>query len=245
MRPIGFSTGALALGDFALGLSLIRQANLPVVELSALREPEVEPLVASLETLDLTGFTYVAVHAPSRIDPANERAIVARLAAFATRGWPIVMHPDAIHDVDAWRPLGPTLCLENMDSRKPTGRNVKEMREWFARLPEAGFCLDLGHARQWDPSMTEAYFLLKTFRSRLRQIHLSEVTSTCKHERLNRLAIRAFQDIAANVDEGTPIILESIIPPQELAGEIERAREALRAPTTMGRAVRMEASATI
>jgi hypothetical protein len=93
--------------------------------------------------------------------------------------------------------------------------------------------------------MTEAYFLLKTFRSRLRQIHLSEVTSTCKHERLNRLAIRAFQDIAANVDEGTPIILESIIPPQELAGEIERAREALRAPTTMGRAVRMEASATI
>ena len=48
MRPIGFSTGALAYGDFRRGLDIVRENQLPVVELSALREPELEPLVASL-----------------------------------------------------------------------------------------------------------------------------------------------------------------------------------------------------
>ena len=50
----------------------------------------------------------------------------------------IVVHPDAMDDPRAYRPLGSCLVLENMDARKPTGRTVAELAPYFAALPEAG-----------------------------------------------------------------------------------------------------------
>ena len=37
MRPFGFSTGALALGDFRLALRMLEGIDLDAIELSALR----------------------------------------------------------------------------------------------------------------------------------------------------------------------------------------------------------------
>ena len=34
-----------------------------------------------------------------------------------------------------------------MDKRKAVGRNVEELQKFFWVLPEARFCLDVGHAR--------------------------------------------------------------------------------------------------
>jgi hypothetical protein len=45
MRPIGFSTGALAYEDFRRGLILTRAAGCHVIELSALRQAELFPLL--------------------------------------------------------------------------------------------------------------------------------------------------------------------------------------------------------
>ena len=45
MTPIGFSTGTLALGDFRLGLQQLYGKQAMAVELSALRDMELEPLV--------------------------------------------------------------------------------------------------------------------------------------------------------------------------------------------------------
>jgi hypothetical protein len=72
MALIGFSTGALALQDFERGLDLVRKHNLKAVELSALREPELKPLIASLSSLDLADFNYISVHAPSSVTKGNE-----------------------------------------------------------------------------------------------------------------------------------------------------------------------------
>ena len=40
-----------------------------------------------------------------------------------------------------------------MDSRKSNGRTLRKMRQLFEWLPDAEVCLDLGHARQVDPTM--------------------------------------------------------------------------------------------
>jgi hypothetical protein len=67
-----------------------------------------------------------------------------------------------------------------MDKRKPAGRSAAELGRIFAELPDATFCFDIGHARQFDPTMTEAWLILKEFGSKLRQVHVSEVNTRSK-----------------------------------------------------------------
>jgi len=66
MRAIGFSTGALAKGDFEKGIALQNEHDVDAIELSALRETELEPLVEAIASLVLTRFSYISVLAPSR-----------------------------------------------------------------------------------------------------------------------------------------------------------------------------------
>ncbi len=233
MRRFGFSTGAVALGDFEHGLSLARAAasNSPAVaELSALREPELEPLLSALPTLDLASFSYVSIHAPSRFGPESEGTIAEALLKRAAP-YNVVVHPDSFHDISCWRPLGRRLCVENTDKRKPVGRNCHELDILFEQLPEAGFCLDLGHSRQVDPTMGAAFEMLDRYEGRLLQVHLSEVTTNCRHERLSLAAIIAFQPIARMIPDHVPVVIESVIgespTPTDLQDELGRARRAL------------------
>ena len=182
MRPLGFSTGALAYADFREALRMLDQKEVQAVELSALRQDELVPLLQAIPSLDLTGFDYVSIHAPSQFDANREAASWELIAGEAARGWPIVLHPDAIHnrcnsDFGLWRELGATICIENMDKRKPIGRSAQELARILAQLPDATFCFDIGHARQFDPTMTEAWLVLREFGSKLRQVHVSEVNT--------------------------------------------------------------------
>jgi hypothetical protein len=127
-----------------------------------------------------------------------------------------------------------------MDKRKPIGRNCQELAVLFEKLPNASFCLDLGHARQIDPTMVEVVSMLRQFGPRLRQIHLSEVTTACRHERLSLAAIQAFQRIAERVPEQIPVIIESVLSDnpilEELSAELARATRALPCPAASGAA---------
>jgi hypothetical protein len=227
MRNLGFSTGALAFGNFQRALEILRPYDLQAVELSALRQPELGPLKAASNDLDLSQFRYVAVHAPSNIEVDAERQVIESLLELAGNGWPIIVHPDTIHDYDAWGEFGNFLCVENMDKRKPIGRTVEELAMVFEKLPNASFCMDLGHARQVDATMTEAYLIAKTYQTKLRQVHISEVNSSSKHDRLSFLSIKAFQLIAELIPESVPLIIESFIEEWEIRDELKRVEEAL------------------
>ena len=226
-RLIGFSTGALAYAEFERALRMLRSRPVHAVELSALRQPELAPLIDSLDGLDLSQFSYIAFHAPSRIEPSAEADVVGRLEGVAQRGWPVILHPDAIHDYSLWRRLGNALCIENMDRRKPVGRTVAELESVFDELPEAGFCFDIGHARQVDSTMTEAYFLLRHYGNRLRQLHVSEVNTKSTHDPLSYGCVLAFQQVAEFIPEHVPLILETPVPEDRIESEMERVREAL------------------
>ena len=78
MRPIGFSSGALAYADFRRGVAMLLGKDIHCLELSALRENELDPLLDSLNELDLAQFEYVAIHAPSGFSPEREELIVDR-----------------------------------------------------------------------------------------------------------------------------------------------------------------------
>ncbi len=227
MRPIGFSTGALAYADFARGLEMVHQHGLHVVELSALRQNELVPLLNAIPRLDLADFHYISVHAPSCFDPEWEATLCDRLLAEADRGWPIVVHPDAINDFGLWRELGQAVCIENMDKRKPIARTADELGSVFRQLPQATFCFDIGHARQVDLTMTEAYLILREFGSKLRQVHVSEVNSRSKHDALSYSSMVAFREVAQLIPEQVPLVLETPVSGNDIEAEIEKVREAL------------------
>jgi hypothetical protein len=224
MKPrIGFSTGAVAFGDFRKGLRFLRERRIAVMELSALRDKELAPLVAALDDLPLSGFSFVSFHAPSGFSTLSEREVVTLLKDVLGRSWPIIVHPDVLCDFSLWREFGGFLCVENMDKRKPIGRTVAELEQVFEHLPEASFCFDIGHARQVDPTMTEAALQLRRYRKRLRQVHMSEVSSSSKHEPMSLTAISAFQKVAHLIPPEVPIILESVASEQNIEREIRLA----------------------
>jgi hypothetical protein len=227
MRPIGFSTGALAYGDFRRGLDILRDKGAVAVELSALREHELEPLVGALDALDLTSFAYVSFHAPSKYEEQHEAVVIELLKNVAARGWRIILHPDAVFDFSAWEPVAHSLLIENMDKRNTMGRTASELALIFDRLPQAGLCFDIGHCRQVDPTMNESNLILREFQGRLTQLHMSEVNSRSTHDAMSGASISAFEKVAFLIPENVPVILESPVQDVEVLHEIENARLAL------------------
>jgi len=227
MRTIGFSTGALARGDFRKALQMMAGKNLSAVELSALRQDELGPLVEQIKTLDLTAFKYVSFHAPSSMEREFERQALQLLEQVAEIGWPIIVHPDAMYEPKEWARLGDRLWLENMDKRKPIGQTADHLTRFFEVLPEASLCFDIGHARQVDPTMSEASAILSRFADRIQQLHVSEVNSQSRHDRLSFESVLAFQRVSHLLPNNVPVILESRVEEAEIEEEINRACEAL------------------
>jgi endonuclease IV len=137
------------------------------------------------------------------------------------------VHPDVCHDFKLWERFGAQLCIENMDRRKTVGRTVVELQEIFAKLPEASFCFDFGHARQVDSTMAEAHFMLKKFDRRLKQVHVSEVNTSSKHDTLSYASVLAFREVAPLLREEVPVILETPVSEDGLVSEMRLAMEAL------------------
>jgi hypothetical protein len=227
MRLIGFSTGALTRDDFRAALRILTHRHVQAVELSALRQHELIPLVEQLDNLDLDDFRYKAFHAPGVMDREFESIAIRALDQVASRHWPIIVHPDAMHNASKWAHFGDLLCIENMDKRKPIGQTVAHLAEIFKVLPRASLCFDIGHARQADPTMSEAAAILQCYKERLRELHISEVNSQSKHDPLSFESVLAFQRVAHLVPEAVPVIVESRVNEGEVDEEIENARKAL------------------
>lgn len=225
---IGFSTGALALSDVTRGLAMNRQAGMNAVELSALRQCEVADMLALLDGLPLDDLEYISFHAPSKLQGVSDHDLIQQLQPIIARGWPIIVHPDIISDVDAWANLGRQILLENMDQRKPIGRNTKELRQLFVALPDARLCFDIAHARQVDPTMSVAVEILTEFADRLAELHISEVDSASRHVKISHMAMRSYQRISSLIPDDVPVIIESMLDESDIASEVEMVRGCLR-----------------
>lgn len=231
MKRVGFSSGAIAYGDFNGALETLAGKNVSCLELSALRVSELRPLIDAIPLLDLASYSYVSFHAPSSFSKEDELWVADLLFREVPENWPIVIHPDTIHDYQVWIRFGSRLAIENMDRRKPIGRTAKELAVIFRELPEAALCFDIGHARQCDPTMTEAFLILSQFQDKLVQVHVSEVNSSSQHDPISYGAKIAFQQIAAMIPNNVPLIIESRVSSDQMASEIQIASEALTART--------------
>lgn len=225
MAAVGFSTGAISSGDVRRGLDLLRNTTANAVELSALRQNELPALVALLGELDLEQFDYVSVHAPSALEPEYENTALELLARVQERGWPIIVHPDAMHNRHAWARFGESLYVENMDIRKPIGQTASHLAAIFSELPQASLCLDLSHARQVDPTMSEAAQNPSPIRKPAAPV-----------------ACMASRRVASLIPQNVPIILESRVAEPDIQKEMDQRRPRARQHRGAGDCRRLVAS---
>jgi hypothetical protein len=175
-HPMGASTGALGHGNDWTGL--VRSAcaiSTHAVELAAHDTEELAGLVSYLAGRPRLPFRHVSVHTPIKGVLGSDAQRVEALLALPMSIRTLVAHPELAVDPAPWRTLGRRVVFENMDARKPGGRTAAELEPIFAAVPEAGFCLDIAHAHNVDPTMRVASELLDCFRGRLREVHLSSI----------------------------------------------------------------------
>ena len=229
MKYLGFSTGAIAYGDFNKALEILSRTTTNAIELSALRRHELEPLVAAANNLDLKKYKYVSVHAPGKYEADDEINVVKLLETFANKDWPIVLHPDTIYDYSLWRNFGELLLIENMDKRKTGGRSCVELDNIFQKLPDARFCFDIAHSRQYDSTMSEALTILTKYRSLLTQIHISDVDANCRHNKITDAAIKDYVKLSSLISQDVAIIIETIMDSGSLEDEMNAAAKSMSA----------------
>ncbi|MGD0462954.1 MAG: TIM barrel protein [Tepidisphaeraceae bacterium] len=220
MRKIGFSTGAVAMGDFRHALEVLAKLHVNAVELSALRFGELDPLLNALDDLPLTQYSYIAFHVPAKFTAESEPDLVRKLHPIKERGWPLIMHPDAMFDRRAWKSLSSALCFENMDKRKPLGRTAEELARIFGEFEDSSLCFDLGHASQIDRTMAEACLIIQQQKTRIRQIHISEVNTKSEHVAISAASELAFAKIVGDIGYDMPIIIESVVKEHQLLQEL-------------------------
>jgi len=184
---LGASTGCLEAprGAWELLVEEAVAAAPYAVELTALSERELPGLVRFLADADVElPFRFVSVHAPTKHRRLSEVELVETLRDLPCWLDGIVVHPDTMEDPSAYAAVGRRLVVENMDARKSDGRTADELERVFDALPEAGFCFDVAHAWQVDPTMAEAQRLLDRHARRLRHVHVSSLDADGCHSPL-------------------------------------------------------------
>lgn len=226
---IGISTGALSGSSPDVGVAAAVGLGLPVVEVSALSEPELPAVLELVDGLAGTaGLEHVVVHAPAKRLSGDEAARVQLLHA---ADLPVVLHPDVVGDFALWAPLGSRLLVENMDFRKGSARTVSELSEVFSALPEAGLCLDVSHALSvGGPDLV--FDLHSAFSDRLAQVHVGCASGTAVGELLEGEVLEVLGVLDALLERPTPLVLERalLVPfglpvPAALAAQVVQLKE--------------------
>lgn len=209
-HPVGASTGYMVerRGNWPALVEEASRVSSFAVELTALGEDELPDLLSFLANEPLLPFRYVSVHGPSKGRQMSEGDLVALLAELPPFVDAIVLHPDQIEDPLLYVPLGGRLLIENMDSRKASGKYGGELEHLFRLLPAAGFCFDVAHAWTVDPTMAAGADLLDRFASRLKHVHLSSMSETLSHVPLRAEQEAAFAPLLARCRD-VPWILEA------------------------------------
>ena len=226
MRPIGYSTGAINPANLEKAVQDALSLGTKTLEISALRFDEFDSALATAAKLPSS--LELSFHVPSSFTDAQEVHITEQLMQeVAKRPMNLILHPDAIHQHARWRKLNGHVCVENMDHRKPTGRDAAELDKIFALLPEARMCFDIGHAHVIDRTLSLAFELLTKFSERIVEIHASEVTDSCKHVCTTWATRNAYHRLEPLLPSSATVIIESEARGDAIYAEVHALSEAL------------------
>jgi hypothetical protein len=190
------------------------------VELSALTAAELDSAVAYLQ-LAPPASRHLSLHAPLALPRGGELELAARISEIASHVSAVVLHPNILNEPAVLAPLGKLVALENMDVQKLSGRDVAELKPYFAALPQARFCLDVAHVKSVDPTMELGHELLDAFGERLAELHVSGIDADCNHIALAHADVDRYEPVLRRCRH-VPWILESLPADSASASAIQR-----------------------
>jgi hypothetical protein len=220
---LGFSTGALYKTHSTKdALRLYRELKYNVVELGFMKPEEIGGYrLDEISENDLVGFRYVSLHAPNidyacnaeteRIFKEIENINILRKLDL------VVFHPDRISDFAVFENVNFNIAFENMDNRKRSFRTAEELGRVLSYNEAYKMVLDVNHVYSIDPTMKLAKDFYSQLGDRIGQIHLSGYVTG--HEPL--YVTKQINIIESIQNLNVPIILESVVSPQEIVRERE------------------------
>ena len=208
-----FCTTKEALGIFrSLGFSIV---ELGVVGLESVAKGWLDEITPE----DLKGFNYVSLHAPKFNYGDNEgtKAIFAKIERVnKIRELDLVIfHPDSIRSLDVFHRAPFKVAFENMDCRKSSFQTPEELSHVVMKSENFKAVLDVNHIYTNDPTLQSVPRFYKELGDRIVQTHLSGYTEL--HDPL--YVTKQTQIVAAVKDLTLPIIIESVISPNEVEKE--------------------------
>ena len=164
---LGFSTGCLYKTHERVSretFDVFREIGCNAIEVTCKDNASIEKLIKEISLSDLSGFSYISLHAPNvcDVDALNLLQEAQEIFNFET----IVFHPEEVEDWDMLHKFNLPLAIENMDWRKEIGKSVESMEDIFSKL-NARMVLDINHCFTIDHSMLLAQNMFEKFDAKI------------------------------------------------------------------------------
>jgi len=221
-RQIGFSTGAFyKFLSTKESLFFLRQMNSKIVELCFVKPETIQKgWLDEITASDLESFEYIAVHAP--VFPYGSKgtdAIFEKITKLneLRKVNVVVFHPDTIENFEIFHNLPFPIAFENMDCRKTSFKKLEEIKSIIRIHDAAKIVLDINHIYTNDPTMRMASYFYDQLGLTIAHIHLSGYDGhhDPMYQTKQNFLIHAIRDFSH------PIIIESVISPEEAKPEID------------------------
>ena len=155
----------VGLESYQMGLICHLPTFISTADLTpSIRQASRQELRSSLEVAALLGARKAVIH-PSCITGMG-RHVPALCESYARESLAEAVDVAAHHNID--------LCLENLFPQLTPLGSMDEWDQRFARYPQLGLTLDIGHAHIGPDGMPRILTFIQRFASRLRHLHVSD-----------------------------------------------------------------------
>jgi len=216
---LGISTSVFYKSDIDQfshrAFDIIRKCSCNAVEISCIDFRNIKR-VEKLELELLKGFKYKSLHAPGLNFEYRKNKETTDVLDKISQLYEkfkfdyIILHPDRVENWDVLEKYKHLpIAIENMDSRKETGKSVEQLKPIFKKI-DIKMLLDLLHCCSIDTSLNNVRKMYNEFKSRIIEFHIS---GQGNKPGLHRPLYRNKQDEIINaIPEGNiPIIIESVV----------------------------------
>ena len=159
-------------------------------------------------------FKYISLHSPfNLVKKAKDRKeVIGQLDILAKLyteigAKNIIIHPDNLPPPEILYKYNFKVSTENL--KKKHGFGALKLKKILRKYPEIGLCLDTAHAYSWSDYETRE--LIRSFKNRVTQVHLSACAAGKDHQSLKRASQNFLFSIAPIKKSSFPIIIEEDI----------------------------------
>jgi sugar phosphate isomerase/epimerase len=196
-------------------INLVKKLEVNGVEITfAFKEELFSFRLSKDNRLWLRNLDYVTIHAPFRLlrRSENKGEVIKQLNIISKlygeiNAKNVIIHPMDLPPPELLNKYKLKISTENLPKRSHVA--ISDLRKILKKYPKVDLCLDVCHAYRW--SKYETGKLIKAFKNRISQIHLSGVYKNKEHRSLRKVTKNFLYSIRLIKELNVPIVIEEDI----------------------------------